>query len=54
MSSLKPIDLEWLKKYIDDLLDNAKKLPAGKFRDAVVLRAEHAIDLVEAWKAHQK
>ena len=41
---------EWIGQYVDALLQGAMKLPDGKFRDAVALRAEHAMDLVEAWR----
>ena len=41
---------EWISKYVTTLLDIAKKLQPGTFRDSVVLRAEHAMDLVEAWR----
>lgn len=41
---------EWIKKYVDTLTDTAASLPVGPFRDAVAMRAEHAMDLVKAWR----
>jgi len=45
---------EWIKKYIDGLLEGAQKLEPGNFRDAIVLRAEHAMDLVQAYHESKK
>lgn len=50
MPPVEPIDPEWVKKYIDDLLAAAQKIAPGAFRDAIVSRAEHVLDMVEAWK----
>jgi len=41
---------EWIKRYVDQLLKAAQGLEPGAFRDAVVLRAEHVMDLVEAFR----
>jgi hypothetical protein len=50
-----PIPQEFIKRYVDELLLVALKLPEGGFRDAVALRAEHVMDLVKAfhvWRNH--
>lgn len=47
---MRPIPQEWIKKYIDQLLEGAGKLPPGVFQSAVLLRADHAMDLVKAWR----
>lgn len=44
------IPLDWIKHYVDQFLEVAGRLPEGKMRDAALLRAEHAMDLVQAWK----
>lgn len=41
---------EWIKRYVGTLLEAAGKLQPGAFRDAVILRADHAMDLVKAWR----
>lgn len=41
---------EWIKKYADTILAVASELPEGPPRDAVALRAEHAMDLVKAYR----
>ncbi len=48
-----PIDQEWIRQYVDQLLAVAGTLPEGAMRDALMKRAEHALDLVEAWHARQ-
>lgn len=45
-----PIDQEWIKKYIDQLLELAGKLPTGPMRDACLLRADTVMDMVKAWR----
>ena len=45
---------EWIKDYVDKLLFMAAKLDVGPFRDAILLRADHAMDLVKAWRESQK
>ncbi len=47
---MKPIPQEWLKNYIDTLLKLAGELPPGGLRDATLLRVDHAMDLVKAFK----
>jgi hypothetical protein len=45
---------EWISNYVKTLLDMAGKLSPGTFQDAVTLRAEHALDLVDAWHNREK
>ena len=40
----------WIKHYVDLLLNASGKLEPGLFRDAILLRAEHAIELVRAYR----
>lgn len=47
---MKPIPQEWIKQYVDKLLLTAEKLPEGKMRDAILLRIDHAMDLVKAFR----
>ncbi len=44
------IPIEWIKNYIDQLLAVAKQLDPGPLQDATLLRADHAMDMVEAWR----
>jgi hypothetical protein len=41
---------EWIKKYVDQLLELAGRLEPGAMRDAMLLRADHVMDLVHAWR----
>ena len=51
----KPIDLMWVIKQIDALIDIAKKMDLDSpLRAAVELRAEHYLDLYEAWMKANK
>ena len=50
---MRDISIEWLRHYIDVLVEYTQSLPEGKFRDAIALRAEHALDLAQAWNEHQ-
>lgn len=43
---------EWVKKYVDQLLEIAGKLGPGPMRDAALLRADYVMDLVKAWREH--
>lgn len=45
---------EWIKAYVDQLLEAANRLSPGGFRDAIVSRADHAMDLVVAYRESQK
>ena len=51
---IEPLDPEWIKKYVDQLLEGAQKLQAGPLRDALLLRADHVMDLVQAWKERKR
>lgn len=44
----------WVKHYIDQLLEVAKLLPDGAMKQATLLRADHAMDLVEAHREYKK
>jgi hypothetical protein len=44
------IPQDWIKGYVDQLLEIAKKLETGPLKDATLLRAEHAMDLVKAYR----
>lgn len=41
---------EWIKRYIDQLLAAAKVLPEGGFKTSILLRAEHAMDMIGMWQ----
>ncbi len=43
----------WIKAYIDQLLEIAGKFPEGPMRDAALLRADHAMDLVKAYRCEK-
>lgn len=45
-----PIPQDWIKAQVDALLSAAERMPPGAFRDAILLRAEIMMDLVEAWR----
>lgn len=46
------IPLEWIKGYVDTLLALAAKFEeVSAMRRTVLERADHAMDLVKAWKA---
>lgn len=48
---MKPIPQEWIKKYVDQMLEIAGKFPEGSaMRAAAMLRADHAMDLVKAFR----
>jgi len=48
---MKDIPQDWIKRYVDQLLDVAKQLPDGsRMKDAALLRADHVMDLVKAWR----
>jgi len=51
MTLLKPIPQEWISMYVAEFLGVARKLPkAGVMQRAALLRSEHAMDLVKAWR----
>ncbi len=43
---------KWMKTYVDQLLDIAEKFPRGRMRDAALLRADHIMDMVKAYRDH--
>lgn len=49
MSNQQPIQQEWIKQYVDTLLQLAKGFD-GAMRDSSMLRAQHAMDLVAAFR----
>ena len=48
MNRREAIPDEWIKDYTGKLLVVAAALPQGPMRDAVLLRIDHAYDLVKA------
>ncbi|MGH2613258.1 MAG: hypothetical protein ACRDFB_09480 [Rhabdochlamydiaceae bacterium] len=44
------ISIEWIENYVDTLLKVGEKMESGPFKDAVLLRATHALDMLDAWK----
>ena len=45
------IPQEWIKKYVNSLLEVAKSMAAGSaMQNALILRAEYAMDLVQAFR----
>jgi len=48
------IPLEWIRKYVDQIIEVAGRMPEGKLRDALLLRADNVMDLVKAWKDSNK
>lgn len=53
-ASLEDIPQQWIKNYVDRLLTIVKELEPGRMRDAVLLRAEHAMDLVQAYRERER
>lgn len=52
---MSPIDLEWLKKYVDTLLELTEKLdPDTAMGQATLRRAEAVMDMAQAWKEFNK
>lgn len=54
VEKLTPIPQEWIRDYIDQLLKVAGMYPDGLMKAAVALRAEHAMDLVKAFRDAKK
>lgn len=47
----RPIPQDWVRKYVDTMLAMAGKIgPDTAMGQAALLRAEHAMDLVKAWR----
>ena len=40
----------WIKQYIDQLIEVAVTLPEGPLKESCLLRVDHAMDLVVAWR----
>lgn len=46
---------KWIKNYVEQLLKMAEKLgPESSMGKAMMLRADHAMDLVKAYREHGK
>jgi hypothetical protein len=43
----------FIKYQVDTLVEMAKAMPAGPLRDAILLRTDHYMDLVEAYRMSQ-
>lgn len=50
-AAMEPIAQKWIKQYVDELLEFAKRVgPESTMGVAAMLRADHAMDLVKAWR----
>lgn len=47
---MEPIPQEWIKEYVDKLLMMAEKFGPGAMQNAALLRADHAMDMVKAFR----
>lgn len=45
---------DWSKRYVDTLLDAARTLGDTAMGHACLIRAGYAMDLVEAWRKHDR
>jgi hypothetical protein len=45
-----PVDQQWVQHYCDEFLKIAARLDDGLLKNAVLLRVEHAMDLLDAWQ----
>lgn len=46
---------QWIQRYVDTWIETAQKLgPTTVLGKAALDRADHAMDLVEAWRAIQR
>lgn len=51
MANWQPIDQDWIKRYVDQLREVASKWPvSSSMHAALVMRADHVMDLVKAWR----
>jgi hypothetical protein len=51
---IQPIPQEWIRDYVDKLVHTARDLPEkGRMRNAVLLRADHIMDMVDAFHESQ-
>ena len=49
--NMEPVQQEWIKLYVDKLLEVCGTFPeTSPMREAILLRADHAMDLVKAWR----
>ena len=49
-----PVSQEWINDYVGQLLETAKSLPEDSaLHQALLRRAEYAMDLVTAWRVNQ-
>lgn len=54
-SVMKPIPQEWIKEYVDSLLEAAKSFgPNSIIRQSALLRADHIMDMVKAFREVSK
>lgn len=51
---MEPIPQEWIKRYVGQWLEIAGKMEPGKMQDAALLRADHAMELVKAFRETRK
>lgn len=52
--SSRDIPIVWIQKYVDQVLESARKLDTGTFRDALLNRANVVMDLIQAWRESDK
>lgn len=46
----KEIPVKFIMEQVDALYNVAKDMPEGKFKDTIILRGQHYLDLLESWK----
>lgn len=49
-----PIPQDWIKNHVDQMLTAAQKFPDEPMKLAAALRAEHVMDLLEAFRSSRK
>ncbi len=54
MTNSQAIPEKWIKNYVDQMLKIAAKFPRGRMRDAALLRADHVMDMVKAYREKDK
>ena len=45
---------KWVKEYVEKLLETAAKFPRGRMRKVTLLRVDHIMDMVEAYREHSE
>ena len=51
LAALNAIPLDWIKWYTNEMIRMAGSVDEGsKMRDAALLRADHVMDMVQAWE----